>query len=61
MATQALAKTGASIPSLFFNDFFTPFNNWFDGGSSWSREMTVPAVNITEHKDDYNVSLAAPA
>lgn len=59
MATQALARTGMRIPALF-NDFFTPFNDLFDGGSIWNREMTVPAVNIIEQKDDYQISLAAP-
>jgi HSP20 family protein len=59
MATKALARTGTRFPSLF-TDFFTPFNDWFDGGNVVSREMTIPAVNITEQKDDYQVSLAAP-
>jgi HSP20 family protein len=59
MSTQTLAKTGTRFPSLF-NDFFTPFTDWFDGGGLAGREMNIPAVNITEQKDDYLVSLAAP-
>lgn len=57
MATQALSKQGETIPSVF-DDFFKPWNEWFDGGKS--RIMNVPAVNITEQKDRYQVTLAAP-
>ena len=58
MATQALAKSSERMPSVF-DDFFKPWNEWFDGGL-WGRTMNVPAVNITEKKDQYQVSLAAP-
>ena len=58
MATQALTKNGGRAPSLF-DDFFKPWNEWFDTGS-WPRTLNVPAVNITENKDSYLVSLAAP-
>lgn len=58
MATQTLAKLADKMPSVF-DDFFKPWNEWFDGGS-WSRTLKVPAVNITEHKNEYIVSLAAP-
>lgn len=60
MATQALAKTSERIPSVF-DDFFKPWNEWFDNaGSLWGRVLSVPAVNITENKENYQVSLAAP-
>ena len=58
MGTQALAKLSERMPSVF-DDFFKPWNEWFDGGV-WGRTMNVPAVNITEQKDEYLVSLAAP-
>lgn len=58
MGTQSLAKSGTRMPSVF-NDFFKPWNDWFDGGS-WNRELSMPAVNIVEQKDDYQVSLAVP-
>lgn len=58
MGTQSLAKSGTRMPSVF-NDFFKPWNDWFDGGS-WNRELSIPAVNIVEQKDDYQVSLAVP-
>ncbi|HEU5364414.1 MAG TPA: Hsp20/alpha crystallin family protein, partial [Hanamia sp.] len=59
MNTRTLAKRTERLPS-FFEDFFNkPLLDLFDGGFS-GRTMNVPAVNITERKDDYLVSLAAP-
>ena len=58
MSTKALVKLGERMPSVF-NDFFKPWNEWFDN-SSLDLTMNVPAVNITEQKDQYVVSLAAP-
>jgi hypothetical protein len=58
MATQALSRLSERIPSVF-DDFFKPWNEWFEGGAS-GRTMKVPAVNITEQKNEYLVSLAAP-
>ena len=57
MGTLQLAKS-ERIPSLF-DDFFKPWNEWFDGGFS-GRTMNMPAVNIEELKDKYQVSLAVP-
>jgi HSP20 family protein len=57
--TQALAKAAETMPSLF-NDFFRPWNEWFDNGNLMSRTMNMPAVNITEEKNEYKVSLAVP-
>lgn len=58
MGTQALAKVSERMPFVF-DDFFKPWNEWFEGGLS-TRSMNIPAVNITEHKDEYLVSLAVP-
>jgi HSP20 family protein len=58
MGTQALAKVSERMPFVF-DDFFKPWNEWFDTGLT-NRVMSVPAVNITEHKDEYKLSLAAP-
>ena len=55
--STALAKVSERMPSVF-DDFFKPWNEWFD--NSWVRSMKVPAVNITEEKNQYLVSLAAP-
>ncbi len=59
MATQTLAKLGERMPTLF-DDFFKPWNEWFDNGNLLGRTMNVPAVNITENKENYQVSLAVP-
>ncbi len=59
MSTGALIKNGGSIPSLF-DDFFRPWNEWFDNSGSVGKTMNMPAVNIVENKDDFAVSLAVP-
>jgi len=59
MGTQELTKAGTRMPTLF-DDFFKPWNEWFDNGGLWGRVLNIPAVNITEQKDEYLVSLAVP-
>lgn len=59
MATKALAKTGEMFPTVF-EDFFKPWNEWFDDRSFFGKMMKVPAVNVIETKDNFMVSLAAP-
>ena len=57
MSTRALTKS-ALTPSLF-DEFFRPWNEWFDDNGI-SRTNKIPAVNVTENGDHYNVSLAVP-
>lgn len=60
MSQQALTKQTPAFPSLF-DDFFKPWRDWgldFNGGRSFSA--TVPAMNVSEDKDNYKVSMAAP-
>ncbi len=59
MGTQTLAKLSERMPTVF-DEFFKPWNDFFDGGGLYGRVANLPAVNITEHKDDYKVALAAP-
>ncbi len=59
MKTQSPALIKETMPTLF-EDFFKPWNEWFDGGNFWKRSMNVPAVNITEQEKEYQVELAAP-
>jgi HSP20 family protein len=65
MATKDLIRKGETLPSIF-NDFFRPwgslFNDTFNGGSLFNHlnPLNVPAVNIAEKKDQFDVSLAAP-
>ena len=58
MSTRSLARNTEKMPSVF-NDFFRPWDEWFEGGLT-SRVLNVPAVNITENKDEFMVSLAIP-
>jgi HSP20 family protein len=59
MSKHALTKVKEVLPSMF-DDFFKPWNEWFDNNSGFSRTLTVPAVNITEQKDCYKAELATP-
>ena len=58
MATRALTRS-LMTPSLL-DDFFKPWNEWFDKPTLFERMMTTPAVNVKEDPDNYTVSLAAP-
>jgi HSP20 family protein len=55
MSTKSLSKVREMLPTVF-DDFFKP---WFEG-DILGKTLTVPAVNITEEKDNYKVELAAP-
>ncbi|GAA4756310.1 Hsp20/alpha crystallin family protein [Flavisolibacter ginsenosidimutans] len=59
MSTKAITRS-SSVPSIF-DDFFKPWNQWFDDGGLINRVSNLPAVNIKENGNHYTVSLAAPA
>lgn len=59
MSTKSLVKTGEMFPTVF-EDFFKPWNEWFDNSGLWGKVMKIPAVNVTDNKDNYLVSIAAP-
>lgn len=59
MGNLALNRFGERMPSVIDN-FFKPWGEWFDDSSLWGKMLTVPAVNITDDKDGFNVSLAVP-
>ena len=59
MSNKTLTRFSGRMPSVF-DDFFKPWNEWFDNGNTLERTFKVPAVNITEHKNEFLVSLAAP-
>ena len=59
MSAKSLIKSNEAVPSVF-DDFFKPWNEWFNGGGLFGKTLNMPAVNITENKDDYKVSVAAP-
>ncbi|MRG45324.1 Hsp20 family protein [Chitinophaga sp. SYP-B3965] len=61
MSSHTLAKIGSLLPSEF-DDFFKPWKEWTTdlfGSRSWAL-LTLPAVNISEDKDSYILSMASP-
>lgn len=60
MTTKALSRLSERMPSVFDDFFSKPWNEMFNGGTAWGRTLTVPAANITEHKNEYLISLAVP-
>ncbi|RYY99955.1 MAG: Hsp20/alpha crystallin family protein [Chitinophagaceae bacterium] len=58
MATHSLMHTD-STPTLF-SDLFRPWSEWFINGDYPERTTTLPAVNVSENKDRFQVALAAP-
>lgn len=59
MGNKNLIKASETRMPFFMDDFFKPWDSWFDKGLM-GRMNTVPAVNITENKDDFKVAMAAP-
>jgi len=57
--SRELTRSTGLLPTVF-DEFFKPWNEWFDTSSALGRAITVPAVNITENVNDYNISVAAP-
>ena len=58
MKNQSVTKFDERVPSVF-EDLFKPWNELFDN-RFFKREMNIPAVNIVENKDHYQLSLSAP-
>lgn len=58
MSAKALTRQMPMPP--VFDDFFRPFSQWFDDSSLVRRVANMPAVNIRENGDHYQVSIAAP-
>lgn len=58
MSAKALTRQMLMPP--VFDDFFRPFSQWFDDSSLVRRVANMPAVNIRENGDHYQVSIAAP-
>ena len=50
-------KNKFRVPGLL-DDFFG--SDWFNDRSNWDYQNNVPAVNISEDKDSYEIELAAP-
>ena len=43
-----------------FEDFFRPWDELFETTGLWGRVLNVPAVNVAENKDEFQLALAAP-
>lgn len=54
-----IKRNGDKLPSLFDDFFSREFFNWGNSNFS-STSTTVPAVNIRETADNYEVDVAAP-
>jgi len=57
--STSLLKASTSLPT-FFDDMFKPWKDLFEGNGGRTWTATVPAVNISEEKDAFKLSLAAP-
>lgn len=58
MSTREMTRPNL-VPSLL-EDFFRPWNDWYDDSRKVGRVAHIPAVNIRENEHDYQVSLAVP-
>lgn len=59
MNTDVLTRRSETTPTLF-DDFFKPLNEWLGNSGFFGPVMNIPAINITEEKNDYRVSMAVP-
>lgn len=57
--SKHVLKPGSMLPSVF-DDFFRPWNEWYENKEMWPKVWNVPAVNITEEKEEFKVALAVP-
>lgn len=57
MATREMTRP---LGFPVFEEFFKPWNEWFEKSSLFGKMMTVPPVNITDNEDNYILSLAVP-
>ena len=58
MATRDLMRINDRLFPSVFNDFFNPWNEWFD--SDMMKTLTVPSVNVSETGNEYKLTMAAP-
>lgn len=59
METKALTTKHENPRTSLFNDLFKPWDEWFDNGI-WLKTIQTPSINISENKDHFTVSVAAP-
>lgn len=59
MSNKELSKRIDQSPSIW-DEFFKPWGDWLSNGGPIAKMNLIPAVNITDNKDEYQLSLAAP-
>jgi HSP20 family protein len=57
MATREMTRP---VGFPVFEEFFKPWNDWFEKASLFGKMLTVPPVNIIDHEDKYVLSLVVP-
>ena len=57
MTNNGIVKRSSLVP-FFADDFFKPWNSWFD--DVFEKRMSIPAVNISDDESQYKISVAAP-
>jgi HSP20 family protein len=57
MATREMTRP---LGFPVFEEFFKPWNDWFEKSSLFGKMTTVPPVNIIENENLYVLSLAVP-
>ena len=55
---RTLLRPSLLKPANVFDDFLKPWNQWFD--DRWVSINQIPAVNIRETDDQYEIKMAAP-
>lgn len=58
MVTDLIRTTGL-LPDIF-DELSKPWNEWVERDNFRGTMLTIPAVNISEERDNFLVSLAAP-
>jgi HSP20 family protein len=57
MATREMTRP---LGFPVFEEFFKPWNDWFEKNTVFGKLTTVPPVNIIEDEDRYVLTLAVP-
>lgn len=58
MSQKSLINLKEFFPETM-EEFLSPWNEWFRKNNLFNR-TTIPSLNITEEKDQYKVTVAAP-
>jgi len=59
MSNKSLTSWRPTLGLGALDNFFEPWNDWFKN-DIWTKQMTLPKVNIIENKNNFNLEVAAP-